>query len=148
MKDSFQINEISPKDTLELRQRILRPHQTMEDCVYPGDEDSTTFHLGAFENGNLMGIVSIYQRNHDSIDGQKGFQIRAMAAEKGVRGKGLARALLTYAERKIRSLYGDYIWANARVSALGFYDKLDYSVIGEPFNVDDIGMHNLIIKRY
>ena len=146
MEDGLQIKEISSKDTLELRQKVLRPHQMIEDCVYPGDEDNTTFHLGAFENESLMGIVSVYQRNHETLDGKKGFQIRAMATVPEARGKGLAKALLECAEKKVMPNGASYTWANARTSAWGFYEKLGYQRMNEQCEIKGIGPHYLIYK--
>ena len=55
------IREISAVEARPIRQRVLRPHQRAEELVYPGDDDASTFHLGAFVNDELVGILSMYR---------------------------------------------------------------------------------------
>ena len=45
MKD---VRKIKIEDTYALRHQILRPHQTIDQCRYPGDFDELTAHLGIF----------------------------------------------------------------------------------------------------
>jgi ribosomal protein S18 acetylase RimI-like enzyme len=39
------------------------------------------------------------------------------------------------------------IWFNARIIAIGFYEKLGYVKIGEPFEIDTIGIHYIMYKQ-
>ena len=41
----------------------------------------------------------------------------------------------------------EYVWANARVSACEFYEKLNYQIVGEPFDIEGVGKHVLIVKH-
>jgi hypothetical protein len=64
MKD---VRKIKIEDTYALRHQILRPHQTIDQCRYPGDFDELTAHLGIFEADELVGILSIYKvQNNDN----------------------------------------------------------------------------------
>ena len=38
------------------------------------------------------------------------------------------------------------IWCNARENAVNFYKKNRYQIIGESFNIKDIGLHYLMYK--
>lgn len=143
----ISIRTLCSTDTLKLRQRLLRPHQSIDDCRYPGDKDTDTRHFDAFDDENLVGILSVYQRMHSQIKSAKSWQLRAMATADSVRGKGFGRQLLENAEAYVRSNEGELIWANARKLALGFYLKNGYTVEGSEFEVADIGLHYLVLKR-
>ena len=58
----------------------------------------------------------------------------------------MAKDLLEYAEKKVIQSEANYIWANARTSAWGFYEKLGYKILGEQFEIKGIGPHYLIYK--
>ncbi len=44
----LEVKTISAEDTYEIRHRILRPHQSIEQCQYEQDHAEGSFHLGAF----------------------------------------------------------------------------------------------------
>ena len=39
------------------------------------------------------------------------------------------------------------IWLNARILAVPFYEKLDYAILGEPFDIPLIGQHYFYYKH-
>lgn len=146
MKKSVKVVQISSDQTLNIRNTVLRPGKDRAECVYEGDLDSTSRHFGAYIESQLVGIVSMYTRNSPLIEMDNGFQIRAMATMDSVRGLGIGNLLLTEAERFAIESGAKYIWANARVSALGFYQKSDYAVCSEEFDIEDVGPHQVIVR--
>lgn len=141
----MQIVEISADETLSLRSNILRPGLKVEQCNYPGDTDNSTHHLGCYVNKELVGIVSIYERSNPELHNNGcGFQIRAMATSEAVRGKGIGASLLKAALELAIKSGADYIWANARASAIGFYKKAGYKIDSEEFQIEGVGAHFLI----
>lgn len=140
----MEIVEIRADETLSLRNKILRPSMELEQCNYPGDTDNSTHHLGCYVNKELVGIVSIYERSNSEIYSGCGFQIRAMATSEAVRGKGLGASLLKSAEELAFKSGANYIWANARTSAIGFYKKAGYEIGDEEFHIKGVGAHFLI----
>lgn len=144
----MQIKEINSTETLELRHKILRPSFSLSECSYPGDDDRSTYHLGAFLNNNLVGIVSVYCKSHLNIQNGQGYQVRAMAVIESVRGGGVGLKLLSEAESLAFGAGAKYIWANARVSAIDFYKKAAYKVIGDEFYVKGVGSHFLVTKSH
>jgi len=138
--------------TRSMRQQLLRPHQTLEQMAYEGDNAPSTRHFCAFDDqGRHVGIVSIYLQT--SATGDVGWQLRAMATTPEVRGQGYGRKLIAAAEHyalsndKRRGVTETYIWANARAHAVGFYSRQGYVAQGEPFEVPDIGPHVFMSKR-
>ncbi len=141
------IREIESLDTLEVRQAILRPNGAIEDCIFSGDNDSSTKHFGSFNGNLLIGIVSIYKRAHSDFHGN-GYQIRAMATLPEARGKGAGAKLLKRAEEYAFKNGADYIWANARVSAKEFYQKSNYNIGAKEFSIVGVGLHVIVSKPH
>ena len=142
---NIEIKQINSVDTIDLRHQLLRQDQTREFCIYPGDDDPLTAHFGAFVDQQLSGIVSFYQENLAG-QGDNGFRFRGMATKPEVRTKGIGMQLLKAGESYAFKSGAKYLWANARVSALGFYDKAKYTIIGDEFDIEGIGPHFNIIK--
>jgi len=94
----------------------------------------------------IVGILSIYKVQNNEIDISKSWQLRVMATKENVRGKGYGAKLLVEAESYAEKQGAKCIWANARLNALGFYERFGYSVKGEEFVVPDIGPHYLVFK--
>jgi predicted GNAT family N-acyltransferase len=143
----MKIKEIPSKQTLPLRNEILRPGKDISTCIFEGDDAPDTRHFGAIdEAGNIVGVVSVYRNGHPAVHQESAWQIRAMATSIAYRGTGVGSLLLVSAENYARESGGLVIWANARSSAIGFYAKSGYSVISEEFVIDGVGPHYLVIK--
>ncbi len=54
----MEVRAVSADDVRPLRHSVLRPEQSWRETAYPGDDDPATVHLGAFEDGRLVGIVT------------------------------------------------------------------------------------------
>lgn len=143
----MNICEISSGDTLGLRNEVLRPGKDITECIFPGDEAPDTRHFGAFDGqSNVVGIVSVYRKNHPAVAGDEPYQIRGMATKANHRGHGAGALLLAAAERYAKSRGSKVIWANARTSAMGFYTKHGYSPASEEFVIEGVGPHYLVVK--
>ncbi|AWB64952.1 N-acetyltransferase [Saccharobesus litoralis] len=140
----MEIRPILFSDTLSLRHQILRPDLEFDQCIYPGDKMETTHHLGGFIEGNHLGILTIYKRSKpEEFEGQ-GYQIRAMATCPTVRQQGMGLKLLKTAEKIAFESGASYLWANARKTAIGFYQKAGYTVDNHEFNIAGVGKHHLV----
>ena len=142
------IRKIKSIDTLSLRQEILRPINKVSECFYEGDDDKTTAHFGAIRNDVIVGIVSVYKRSNSIICSDQGFQLRAMATASNIRGKGIGLKLLEAAENYAELNESNYIWANARIAAIGFYKKAGYTTESQEFEIKGIGPHYLVRKSF
>jgi len=140
------VKEITTDETLNIRQRILRPTLQVQDCIFPGDYQSSTHHFGAFINTELVGVVSLFLQACDKIPQQGGRQIRAMATMPEHRGLGVGLQLIQAAEDFSINHQVPFLWANARVTAKEFYRKAGYQVDELAFDIEGVGMHVLINK--
>ncbi len=114
--------------------------------MYPGDDDETTFHLGAFLDGELVGVASIYREAREGGDGLLEWRLRGMATAKSARRHGIGRKLLETCTQQIRSTGGILLWCKARASAREFYLDSALETVGEEFELPDIGTH-VIMQR-
>src|SRR5690606_41849121 len=92
------VRPITAAETRPLRAAVLRPGQPPEALVYAGDEHPQALHVGAFEDGRLVGIATVApepppEAYRDAIPGAA-LRLRGMATIPEARGGGDARDLL------------------------------------------------------
>ena len=143
----MRIRFIKAQDTWSLRHRVLRPHQTIEDCDYPNDRNPESFHLGVFIGEHLIGIGSFYAEKNDALKGWKQYRLRGMATHPDFRAQGAGAKLIRFAIEHLHAQRADLLWCNARENAKGFYEKLGFVIHGEPFQIAGIGEHFVMYRR-
>lgn len=143
----MEIRTISSSQTFEIRHPILRAGQPLESCKFVGDDDDETLHFGAYDEGNLVGILSCYVNNGTHFTQGKNYQIRGVAVVEKLQQKGIGKVLMLHAEKVLKKKGCDHVWLNARVIAKSFYTKLDYLEIGTVFEVPIIGAHQSFYKK-
>lgn len=144
MNEEFLIAEITAEQTRPVRQAVLRPHQAASELVYPGDDASDSFHLGAYRDDELLAILSMYFMSKPD-ETSPAWRIRGMASIPDARGIGLGRTLVEMAREKAWASERAPIWCNARQSAFGFYEKLGFVIEGELFEIEGIGPHAVMV---
>lgn len=113
--------------------------------VYPLDRLADSYHAGAFLDGNLKGIVSLYPESQDGSTHKGDWRLRGMAVDRELQGQGIGKALVKVALDHARSQKGNNVWCNARTSAMGFYLGLGFQSVGEEFEIPGIGPHLIAI---
>jgi len=146
-KKMFTIEKITAAATYPIRHAVLRKGEAFEKCIYPGDDSDLHSHFGLFEGKELVGVVSIYQTKNALFADDKQFQIRGMAVLDAHQKKGYGAALLQHAESYLKREEQYTIWFNARIIALDFYKKMGFIQIGEPYEIDTIGIHYTMYKK-
>lgn len=141
------ISPIKASQTYPIRAAVLRPGYSLEECVLPGDDEPDALHFGAFDEARLLGIASVFAVSNTALAQGEGRQLRGMAAAADAQGRGIGSLLLAAIEQLLQQQDVDYLWANARERALGFYQKAGYDVVGERFDVPTVGPHFLVIKQ-
>ena len=139
------IRRISADEIRPLRHRILRPGQTYEETLYPGDDAVDTVHLGAFDGERLVGIASLYREDR-SGGPPGGWRLRGMATDADVRGAGHGAALLSACIEHVSASGGAELWCNARMPAGGFYRRAGLEVVSDEFDVAGIGPHVVMVR--
>src|ERR1700743_3041283 len=105
------VRKITTQETLPLRQRILRHKDfPVEKCIYPGDDDATTFHLGVFRDDVsvkdqkkvfpaeiLVCVATFLKEQHPDFKHFNQYRLRGMATDANIQQKGFGTAILKQA---------------------------------------------------
>ncbi len=127
------IRPITAEQTLTLRQSILRPHQTIAECVYPTDHSPDGLHVGAFLDGKLVGVASIFREQFPDEPQWNAWRLRGMATLPEVRRKGYGAALIRACIAHVATHGGNLLWCNGRTSAREFYRALGFREHGDEY---------------
>lgn len=133
MSAHVEIVEIAAADTHDLRRRVLRDGTPSDAVAWDGDEDLTTFHLGATADGELVAISTWLRNRYPDRPAEEGYQLRGMATEPAQRGTRVSSALLVAGLERCALLRADLVWARARVPALSFYERHGFEVVGPEY---------------
>jgi predicted GNAT family N-acyltransferase len=135
------VEEATLAETLPLRAAVLRPGG--DPAAMPGDDDPATIHLAArAADGRIVGVARFSPAACPwRPDARAPWQLRGMATDAVVRGAGIGRALLTEGLAQVAARGGDLVWCDARVTAAGFYERMGFAVVTEPYEKPAIGPH-------
>ena len=135
------VRAIAPRQARPLRHKVLRPHQSPEECIYEGDEDPGSAHYGVVLDGQVVGIASLYRQRRDGTEDPFTWRLRGMATDPSVRGEGYGRALLEAVVEHARREGGMRLWCNARSEVADFYGSWGFRPKGEEFDLPGLGPH-------
>jgi GNAT superfamily N-acetyltransferase len=137
MTRAVVIRPIAAAATHPLRKSVLRDNSPSAVLVFDGDDEPTTFHLGAFHGDELVGIASFVDRPcSNTPDAKRAVQLRGMAVAPTLQSGGVGRVLLSVAIERLRADGVAVLWANARDAALGFYRGRLGMTVGDDAFVD------------
>jgi predicted N-acetyltransferase YhbS len=142
---SLVIRRAAADEVRPLRNLVLRGVTPGTSAAY--DLEPLTVHVGAFEGGQCVGTVSIFPR---PFEGEEvvadAWMLRGMAVATECRSRGIGERLLDAAIAIVRAADASLIWADGRSTALGFYVREGWTVVGEEFLHRESGvMHQKIV---
>jgi len=139
--------ELGADQTHDLRRRVLRGGDPGASVVFEVDADPATVHLGLTEDGTVV-AVSTWAVRPAPTGGGRGVQLRGMAVEPGRQGHGLGRVLVRAGVARAREHGAAVVWASARDTALGFYRREGFAVVGEGYVPSEVALaHHLVTLR-
>lgn len=122
-------------DVVPLRMAVLRPGLPASASHWTGDDEPDTRHYAA-DDDRVIGIASVLLRPApDGFASRR--QLRGMAVDPHAQRSGIGRGLLEFAVQDV----GEPMWCNARVSAIGFYERQGWRIVSEPFEIAGAGPH-------
>ncbi|MBS3071655.1 GNAT family N-acetyltransferase [Candidatus Pacearchaeota archaeon] len=109
----------------DLRWRILRypwnqPRGSEKDSL-----EDMSIHLILTEEDKILGAGRVHFNSNDEA------QVRYMAVEENQQGKGIGGKILSGLEERAKQRGTNYIVLNSRDTAVPFYIKKGYRIIGE-----------------
>lgn len=127
------------KQFIDLRHRMLRAPLGLS--LYDEDlrEEMNQFVFVGIKEGIVLTCLLLQNWEAGVL------KLRQMATEESLHGFGYGRQLVLYAEEWARKHGYTHIVLHARLSALGFYKKLGYEIIGESFL--EVGIPHFNMKK-
>ena len=116
------------RETLDFRFKILRNPFGLKLSKKDSQNEDKQIHIAALVSDKVLGTVVLKPISQNKI------KLRQMAVDPRMHGNGVGRKLVTFAEEFAKSKNYKLIEMNARISAMGFYQKLGYQVEGHERN--------------
>jgi N-acetylglutamate synthase-like GNAT family acetyltransferase len=112
----------------ELRNKVLRAPLGLSLFDEDISIERKQMHFGMFDEcGNLLACAAAVNSSANEA------KIRQMAVDNMCQGKGYGRSLLLRIEDHLARLGFVHLFLHARMSAVGFYEKLGYARVGQEF---------------
>lgn len=111
---------------LDLRNEILRNPLGLTLDKQEIEAEKNNILIGAFEDEKLLGCCMLVAEDSKVL-------LRQMAVKNDLQGKGIGRALMTFAENIARDMGYAEMNMHARKSVCGFYERLGYEIHGSEF---------------
>ncbi len=144
--DTIRIEKLSLQDprypeSCQLREEVLMSPIGITFHEGIAAQDAESDHFAAFLEGVMVGVVLL---SPTAQPGQS--RLRQMAVRPDAQGMGVGRKLVESAEEWARRQAIREIRLHARVSAIGFYERLGYRLCGDVFM--EVGLeHRLMTKE-
>lgn len=128
------------RQMVKLRDDILRKPLGLGFTPQELENEKENMLIAAFEDDRMLGCCMLVEQRPDIV------RLRQMAVLNDLQGKGIGRALMNFAENLARDRGYKIISMHARKNVVGFYERMDYRVIGEEF-VEITIPHYLMEKK-
>lgn len=112
---------------VQLRMDILRKPLGLTLTQEELEKEKDEILIAAFEEEKMLGCCMLIKTDPETV------RLRQMAVLNNLQGKGVGRALTQFAENIARDRGFRRMMMHARKSAIGFYEKLGYHVVGSDF---------------
>ena len=141
-----QAQRLQPEEIQQLRNEVLWPHKTFENCILETDHFPLTFHFGVKVEGLTAATVTLQQESSSKLPQEKQYRLRAMAVREGYRGQGFGDAIVEEGLKYLKELGIEVVWCDARIAALNFYRRLQFEELEEEYEIPIIGLHRFMWK--
>ncbi len=112
---------------VKLRDDILRKPLGLGFTPQELEEEKDNMLIAAFEDDDILGCCMLVEENPQTV------RLRQMAVLNDLQGKGIGRALMSFAENLARDRGYKILAMHARKNATGFYEKMGYKIAGDEF---------------
>ena len=113
---------------VKLRDDMLRKPLGLGFTPQELEQEKDNMLIGAFEDDDILGCCMLVEENPETV------RLRQMAVLNDLQGKGIGRALMNFAENLARDRGYKVLSMHARKNAIGFYEKMGYTVASAEFN--------------
>ncbi|CAN5822701.1 GNAT family N-acetyltransferase [soil metagenome] len=141
------VEDVPVDDVSDLRYEVLRRGTPTDVVDLDGDRDPGTRHLAIRDgNGDVIATSTWLTRPCPAAPDRPAVQLRAMAVSDRVRRKGYGALMIAAGYEHARAVGADVVWANARDTALDFYQAQGLHVVGDGFVTTDTRLpHHVVL---
>jgi N-acetylglutamate synthase-like GNAT family acetyltransferase len=122
-----------------LRMEILRKPLGLSFTPQDLEKEKDDILIAAFDDDDMLGCCLLTKITKDQL------RLRQMAVQNNLQGKGIGASMLSFAELVARDKGFKKLVMHARKTALGFYEKLGYIVIGDEF--EEVTLPHYIMEK-
>jgi len=138
------VRRASVAELIELRHTVLRHGLPRREAVFPGDDEPSSRHYGAFRGDAALCCATLHA---SEWAGEPAYQLRGMATAPEARRMGLGKRVMELIERDVREAGTTLLlWCNARVPAVEFYRSMGWQVVSDEFEIPTAGRHVRMVK--
>ncbi len=137
----IQVARVDAVLTRPLRQRILRPHQSLEELVVPGEDGLEAAWFAAMLGDEVVGTAGIFPEPSPDLDTAPAWRLRAMATDEGVRGMGVGEMLLDACLNHAEAHGAKLVWCSARTPVRAFYEDRGFEAVSGAYEPEGLGPH-------
>jgi len=123
----IRVGSAEYQEELALRNEILRVPIGLDMFSEDLSGEDSDFHIGAFLDGKLVGCLVLTLVSNEKI------KMRQVAVKEAYQGLGIGKKLVAFCEVFASKKGYNQIVLAARKTAVGFYEKLGYRVVGDEF---------------
>ena len=134
---TIAIQRIAARETISLRDAVLRPGLPPGGSYYPGDDAEGTLHLGAFVDHTLVAVATLCREPMPGERSTTSWRLRGMATLPGYRGRGLGKQLAQRSIGYAAEQGGTLVWCTSRIATVPFYRALGFSEFGDTFSLPE-----------
>ncbi len=135
----FQTGTSEYADALQLRAAVLRAPLGLRLTDADLADEAACCHIGGFDGGRLIAVLLLRPLDARTV------KMRQVAVHPDFQKSGTGSRLMAFAEGVAKAHGFTTMIAHARATALGFYQKVGYEVVGEEF-IETTIPHRLVTK--
>ena len=124
---------------VKLREDILRRPLGLSFSPKELDSEKENLLMAAYEDDQMLGCCMLVEEEPQTV------RLRQMAVLNDLQGKGIGKALMTFAENLARDRGYKIITMHARKNAIGFYEKMGYKRRGNEF--EEITIPHYVMEK-
>jgi len=136
------VERVSSGVGLPLRQRVLRPHETIEQLRSRDDDAPETGNYVAFAGDEVVCTASVRREAPPwGAAADRAWRLRGMATAEAWRSRGVGAQVLAAVVQHVADHGGGLLWCNARSPAVAFYRRAGFETRGDEWVDPEIGPH-------
>ena len=144
---TVEVRRARAEEIFPLRHAVLRPGRPVTASVY--GEDDSAVHISAWDDDLLVGCATVFPdpwKGSAQQPAEPGaWRLRGMAVDPSRHRTGVGRVVLAAVVAAADEAHAPLLWANARVTALPFYEANGWVVAGDEFITADTGLPHMPI---